>query len=159
MEIKKLIEQFEANFREYYQLLTQLAEGNISYLPGESTWDIRQLLEVLADLEDEIIDLRLKKILEEEHPYLPRIEMERIKADRLYRDLTTAQLVEHVLHQRRELLKLLYSLPREQWQRTGVHEVEGHITFQELVRRMVEKDRLVLDQIRRFVHKSVNPAT
>ncbi len=156
MEIRELISKFEENFREYYKLLHSFGEGNFSYLPSESSWDIRELLEVLADLEDEIIDFRLKKILEEEHPYLPKIRLERIKQNRLYRNFTLDEIVNHILQQRKSFLQILYVLPHEQWERTGVHEDEGHIPFRELVRRMVVKDQAVLKELseKLGVHKN-----
>ncbi len=137
-------------------MLHAFGEGNFSYLPSESSWDIRELLEVLADLEDEIIDFRLKKILEEEHPYLPQIKLDRIKQTRLYRNFTLDEIVNHILQQRKSLLQILYVLPHDQWERTGVHENEGHIPFRELVRRLVTKDEVVLKELseKLGVHKN-----
>jgi len=153
MNVHELINSFESHFREYYQLLNKLNEGNLSYIPNNSSWNLRDLLEMLADLEDEIIDYRLKKILEEEHPYLPQIRMERIRRNRIYRNFPLSRLVHHILQQRRSFLQLLYSLPPEKWERTGVHELEGHITFKEFVRRMIEKDKEILNQL----HQALAP--
>lgn len=144
MEIKELIRIFEENFLEYSKLLRKLKKEN----PHESTSrflpDSEISIAQLTNLENEIIELRLKKILKEEHPYIPQINIENLNHDPHFERLPITQIYDHFLKQKKEVLKLLYSLPIEYWDRTGVHEMEGHVAFKELIRRMVEKDRQIL---------------
>jgi len=151
MEIKELIDLFEENFRDFSALLRQL-EGNSNQktpiqLPSDSQISLGQL----ANLEDEIIELRLKKILKEEHPYIPQINIEKIKNNSPYERLPLPQIRDHFLKQKKELLKLLYSLPSDNWNRTGVHEMEGHVAFKEFIRRMTVKDKQILGHFKSAV--------
>ena len=143
MEIKELINIFEQNFIEYSRVLRKVKKNHSdNSIPQWHDSEIS--LEQLAILESEIVELRLKKILKEEHPYIPQINLEKLKQNYLYSNLSIIQLCDHYLQQKKEILKLLYSIPVENWDRTGVHEMEGHVAFKELVRRMVVKDKQIL---------------
>lgn len=144
MEIKELIDSFEENFREYARLLRSLEEENRSEPRPQILPDSKFSLEQLASLEDEIVELRLKKIIKEEHPYIPQINVDKIKNSSSYERRPLPEVRDHFLRQKKELLKLLYSLPPETWERTGVHEMEGHVAFKEFIRRMTVKDKQIL---------------
>lgn len=144
MEIKELINIFEKNFIEYSRLVRKIKKKYSDESKPSPWYDSEISLGQLTDLENEIVELRLKKILKEEHPYLPQINIEKLKQNSLYDNLTIIQLCDHFIQQKKEILKLLYSIPSENWNRTGVHEMEGHVAFKELVRRMVEKDKQIL---------------
>lgn len=151
MEIKELIILFEENFREFSGLLRRLEENFNGRTPIQLPPDSQISLGQLANLEDEIIELRLKKILKEEHPYIPQINMEEIKSKSPYERLPLPQIRDHFLKQKKELLKLLYSLPSDNWNRTGVHEMEGHVAFKEFIRRMAIKDKQILGHFKSSV--------
>jgi hypothetical protein len=145
--VKELIQDLESNFRQYYAILNQIVQT----IPGENPPAIKELLYSLSNIQDEVVDYRLKKILKEEHPYIPQIQVEKFSEKSFQQSCSLDQLAQNFLTQRRELLKMLYTLPRESWNRTGVHEKEGHISFKELIRRMVEKDQEVLSKLNQVV--------
>lgn len=146
--MRELIELFEGNFKQYNQLLNKL-EGNPYLLQSlGSNAELQEKLSLLTDIQDEIVDFRLKKIISEEHPYLPRINPEHLKQYGIHRQQPLQKIILDFLQQRRALIKLLHALPLENWERTGVHEDEGHISFKELVRRMIEKDRKILEELK-----------
>ena len=151
MEVRELIEIIEGNFHRYYQLLHRLEEDPDFMEIAQETPHFRELLQTLADIQDEVVDFRLKKIILEEHPYLPQIQVDKLKQQGSHSRLPLRQVVQNFLQQRRALLKLLHALPTENWERTGVHEIEGHVSFKELVRRMAEKDQKVLNELRKAV--------
>lgn len=145
--MKELIQDLESNFRRYDAILNQIVRA----IPGENPPAIKELLYSLSSIQDEVVDYRLKKILKEEHPYIPQIRVEKFSGKSYQQPRSLDQLVQNFLTQRRELLKMLYTLPRESWNRTGVHEKEGHISFKELIRRMVEKDQEILSKLNQVV--------
>ena len=145
--MRDLIQYIEGNFRQYFEILNKIGEtGENDHISGEP-YEVRELLYTLAGIQDEVVDYRLKKILKEEHPYIPHIEVEKIKRKGQLQTCSLDQIVQNFLSQRRELLKLLYSLPMESWNRTGVLEKEGHVSFRELIRRLGEKDQQILAQL------------
>lgn len=145
--MKELIQDLETNLRQYDAILNQIVQA----IPGENPPAIKELLSTLSGIQDEIVDYRLKKILKEEHPYIPQIRAEKYNDKSLQQPYSVDQLAQNFLTQRRELLKLLYTLPRESWNRTGVHEKEGHISFKELIRRMIAKDQEILSKLNRVM--------
>lgn len=144
MELKDLINLFEKNFLEYSRLIRKIEEDNSRESSLQSFSKLRIHIRELAKLEEEIVELRLKKILKEEHPYLPSIDVTNINNDSSYQNRPFLEICNHFLKQKKELLKMLYSLPAENWDRTGVHETEGHVAFKEFIRRMNEKDKQIL---------------
>lgn len=151
--MKELIQTIEGNFRLYFEILNKLED--LSQYQGRNgeSHQLKELLYTVSGIQDEIIDYRLKKILQEEHPYIPQIKVNKIEEKSHRQNCSLAQLAQTFLAQRRELLKLLYSLPLESWDRTGVHEKEGHVPFKEFIRRMAEKDRQVIAKLNQVVVK------
>lgn len=144
MELKDLIRLFEKNFLEYSRLIRKIEEDNSRETSLQSFSQLKMHIRELANLEEEIVEWRLKKILKEEHPYIPAIDVQSINNSSSYQTQPFIEICTHFLKQKKELLKILYSLPAENWNRTGVHEREGHVAFKELIRRMTEKDKQIL---------------
>lgn len=145
--MNELIVSLEGNFRRYCEILYRIGENANGAGYPQQAYQVKDLLCILADLQSEVINFRLKKILKEENPYLPQIRVEQVRQRNPHQRDSVAQLAQAFLAQRKELLQLLYTLPTGSWERTGVHEVEGHISFRELVRRMVEKDNQMISEL------------
>ncbi len=152
MEKNALIQQIIDASENFSQVSRDLQEA----LPGLRNSDryrkVYDLLSILAAIQEEVVDFRLRKIVTEEHPYLPLININKLKNQQYEKQLSIQQLSERFLQQRRDLIQLLSELPISMWERTGVHEVEGHVTFGELIRRMTVKDREILGQLERLIH-------
>lgn len=140
MEIQHLIRELESNLHRFHELFAHL-EGSDTGPPS-----LARLVHILSTVHEEVVDYRLKKILREEHPYLPQIDPATLPAP-VSPDSPPQVTATRFLDRRRELIKLLERVPKESWKRTGVHETEGHVTFGELVRRMVEKDLSALEDL------------
>lgn len=140
-EVKRLINQVEENFRTYYTLFHPLAENPNILSNSEDIEKLKSFLFAVTAYEEEIIEFRLKKIIKEEHPYLPPIYPDKFKNHFSTQNEPLAETVEKFLKQRQELVKLLYGTPAVSWSRTGVDEETGHVTFEEIVRMLLKKDR------------------
>ncbi len=148
MEVIDLIHKMESNFRTFYQLLHPLTDANADTPPNIDSVHLEQILEMTTRLEDEIIDFRLKKIQNEEHPYLPTINVTRFKSGHSSLDSSLPACINRFLNHKKNLIKYLYSVPATDWDRTGVHQVEGHLSFNELVRRMIDKDSWLQQELK-----------
>ena len=144
MSVQELAQSLSTASQQYKELLQDLQEaGNTELTP------IIRILQVQLEIHDEVIDLRLKKILYEERPYLPVIDIDKISHDAIYDHCSLPEISETFLELRCELSLLLSKIPQDSWGRTGVHQNEGHITFKELVRRMVKKDVSIINRLQR----------
>ncbi|MCB0261840.1 MAG: hypothetical protein R3C41_20200 [Calditrichia bacterium] len=151
MQNRELIQMVENSSRQYSSLLE-----NVHEIEGTIVHRLTRFLQTLTEIQDEVVDLRLKKILKEEHPYLPMIHVDRIQENTPYRKYSLYEISRTFINQRRELSKFLYNVPEELWKRTGVHENEGHVTFQEFVRRLTEKDHTTILRLQRTVETKEN---
>jgi len=142
MNIEELIDSVEGNLQQYDQTLDRIQQ------PGDnSRSQLTELLKELVDIQDEVVDFRLKKILREENPYLPAIHPKKLRHDLPDQQYSLTEIQNLFLMRRRELIRFLNLTPAGSWSRTGVHELEGHITFKELIRRLVEKDKPIIARL------------
>lgn len=142
MNIEELIDSVEGNLQQYDQTLDRIQQSG-----DNSSSQLTELLKELVDIQEEVVDFRLKKILREENPYLPAIHPEKIRHDLPDQQFSLTEIQNLFLTRRRELVRFLNLTPAENWSRTGVHELEGHITFKELIRRMIEKDKPIIARL------------
>ncbi len=147
-EIKEMVNRIEQNFREYHALLMPVLEDNPAVNDPRKLQEIKNFCSRVAGVEADVIEMRLQKIQEEENPYIPVIETSHVKEINIDEAQNTRQIIRTFLNQRKELVQLLMGVPSDQWNRTGVHAEEGHLSFFEFVRRMIEKDSSNLKELR-----------
>ncbi len=151
LDYRELIKQFETNFRAYYQLLHPLESDTPLKKKLEQNREFYNFLTEQALVQDEVIEFRLHKILDEEHPYLTPIKPEKLKQMAIHKNRSLSELVKQFLEQRKGLLKQLYALPTDAWKRTAILAEEGRVSFGEILRRMIEKDQTVLIHLQEFL--------
>lgn len=150
--MKELIQHIEGNFRQYNRLLGEPQSAPEKVDPSlEDNSLVVELVNRASEIQDEVVDYRLKKILREERPYIPSIRPADFRNASKVRAMSLRSVIRHFLEQRQELVKLLYSLPLDYWERTGVHEKEGHVSFKEFIRRMADKDRDLLEELNKAI--------
>jgi DNA-binding transcriptional MerR regulator len=150
-----LFKEAYQNFQEFEKVANVIPDFIQVHKSGEKVKQILDILLIMVIVQEEVVELRLNKILRLEHPYLPLLDIQKIIEQRRKQNLSIHELINDFLTQRKQFLKLLENLPRDSWQRTGFHEVEGHVTFQELVKRMNEKDTRLIAQLKELVQGEV----
>ncbi len=111
--------------------------------------ELKNFISFLIAVEEDVIEMRLKKIIEEENPYLPAIDTEKLKQKNFYNSDSLKKIIDTFLEQRLDLVKFLQTIPSDIWNRTGVHELEGHVTFEEFIRRILKNDQINITHIRK----------
>lgn len=152
MEKNALIQQITEVSEEFSRIYRDLQDILPSLRNSDRFRKVCDLISIMAAVQEEVVDFRLRKIVTEEHPYLPLININKLKNQQYEKHLSIQQLSERFLRQRRDLIQLLTELPASMWDRTGVHEVEGHVSFGELIRRMSVKDRELMTQLVRLIN-------
>lgn len=147
MDILEIIYTLKDNYYKYISILGHFDSNHIKNYQDCYPEEIDKYIRQLSRIEDEVIEFRLKKILTEEHPYIPIIHADKIKLSNIYPNLSFPEVIDHFLKQRRELLKFLEKLPKEKWVRTGVHEKEGHVEFKEYVERLTKRDASIIEEL------------
>ncbi|OPX35855.1 hypothetical protein B1H10_00275 [candidate division KSB1 bacterium 4484_188] len=148
--VEELIKHLEYNFNSYIQLLNRINRDDLSE-NSDARAKLISFFSTLTAVEDEVIEFRLKKIVEEKNPYLPAINPKKLTESYLNQNLSLAKIRQEFLQQRKMLLNLVHRIPNEYWNRTGVHASEGHVPFKEFVWRMVKRDKQYLSHLSQFV--------
>jgi hypothetical protein len=144
---ESLIKNIEKNLRDFQIIYRRLPRnhGTESVIMNH---ELKDFFGILTAIEEDILEMRLKKIVDQENPYLPAIRKENLKSMSGYYQLSLPDLMRGYLLQKEEILKFINNIPFYNWERTGVHELEGHVTFEELIRRIIKNDQNNLDAIK-----------
>src|SRR4030042_6305355 len=142
---KSRIKNIEENFKDFQSILYSLQQKD-SEENRSSSDTLRDFFTTLMAVEEDVFEMRLKKIIDRENPYLPAIIPDKIKRQNYYDDGTLQEVIEKFLEQKKKLIKFLLNVPYGSWEKTGFHEVEGHVTFEEFIRRMIRNEKLNMSQ-------------
>jgi uncharacterized damage-inducible protein DinB len=141
------LEQVRATGRDLVSLVSGVGDDHLERRPAEGEWSAREVIGHLADAELAYA-MRLRLMVAQDRPRLtwydaqawverfgPIDEDARVSLTR-WRTLRDANV------------RLLESLAEEEWQRGGIHDTDGMLTVETILKRMVAHDRTHLDQIR-----------
>jgi|GEM_PF-535589 len=118
------------------------------WTPSPGKWSILEIVCHMRDMEEDAYLARYRRILGEEGPLLKNIDGDAYALEREYRKLKLGKVLGEWKKLRRETLKLLKNVKDDQWQRAGVHETDGPLTLDTVLRRQaVGNDEAHLGQI------------
>jgi DinB family protein len=104
-----------------------------AFSPVEQCWH-------LADLEREGFGARIRRLLNEDDPYLPDFDGARLARERDYRSRSLGDGLAAFRAERASNLALLSSVGSEQWSRGGRQEGVGRVALCDLPSMMAEHD-------------------
>lgn len=114
--------------------------------PVSKEWSLTEILCHLRDTELEVNRPRLRMLLELEEPFIPARDTDSWAAARDYRNQDASQALHDFITTRVQTVELLRSLDVE-WKRRARHAIFGPTDLLELVKFMVEHDKLHIRQI------------
>jgi len=135
-----LIQNVENNLKDF-QIILRILPRDQKTDSVIKSHALKDFFGNLTAIEEDILEMRLKKIINQEHPYLPAIRIENLKLVSNLYQLSLLDLVQHYLVLKEKILRFINNIPIYYWERTGVHELEGHVTFEELIRRIIKNDQ------------------
>lgn len=118
--------------------------------PAPDAWSVAEVLHHLADAELHQT-VRLRQMLTEDHPVFAAWDEERYAAELGYDVRPAADALTLILSLRHVNVRLLASLPAEQWRRTGVHPEVGEMDVAGWVAHAAEHLKSHVLQARRAV--------
>ena len=104
-----------------------------AFSPVEQCWH-------LADLEREGFAVRIRRLQEEDSPWLPDFDGARIARERDYRRRSLAEGLAAFAHARAATLGALRAVPEAAWTRAGTQEGVGPVSLCDLPVMMAEHD-------------------
>lgn len=118
------------------------------YTPAPGKWSILEIVCHMRDMERDAYLARYKRILAEDTPQLPDVHSDACALEGDYGAQKLNAVVREWTGLRRECLKLLAGVKREQWDRSGIHASAGRLTLADFLRRQaVGNDEAHLGQI------------
>lgn len=134
-----------------------LPEADWGWRPTPESWSLTEIACHLRDGEIEVNLPRVKRILEEDNPFISAVALDEWAAERHYQSQSGPEALEAFANAREEKLALLDGLSPDDWKRPARHAVFGPTTLQELVTFTNEHDRLHLRQMRGNLGQGPNP--
>ena len=135
MEISALIDEYADGPRQLREVLAGMTTEQIDAAPIPGKWSTRQVICHLADFEPVYAD-RMKHVIAEDRPSFAGGFHQQFAQHLAYdqRDIEEElRLVEVV---RAQMVRILRSLPRATFERTGVHSIDGPMSLQTLLERI-----------------------
>ena len=114
--------------------------------PISSEWSLTEILCHLRDTEQEVNLPRLRMMLDLNEPFIPARDTDSWATERDYRNQDAMQAMRDFTKARMQTVDLLSNLVDE-WKRKARHAIFGPTDLQELVKFMVEHDKLHIRQI------------
>jgi FMN phosphatase YigB (HAD superfamily) len=123
-----------------------LSEAKIDFHSTPQEWSIKEVICHLRDVEIEVNIPRIKKILNQENPFIVGEDTDQWAIERNYADQDGNAALESFIKARKVTLDLLENLITE-WDRSARHSIFGSYTLQELVGVMAGHDKNHIRQI------------
>jgi hypothetical protein len=127
---------------ELDDLLSELDEETLRWRPIPNKWSIKEIMCHLRDMEREAYLARYNRILNEDGPFLPNIDQDRLAYERDYINQDAKAALDEFKQLRQETIRTLEAAPPERWSRAGTHEVDGPLTIEQLVVRQIKGNDL-----------------
>jgi hypothetical protein len=123
---------------ELDDLVKDLDEETLAWRPIPNKWSIKETICHLRDMEREAYLARYHKILSEENPFMPNIDQDRLARERDYINQDARAALEEFKGLRGQTIETLGGVPVEAWSRSGIHEIDGPISIEQLVTRQIK---------------------
>jgi FMN phosphatase YigB (HAD superfamily) len=141
----------------YLRSLSEMLPANqwlIQPKPGE--WCLAEIVCHLRDVENEVNLPRLKKIMENNNPFLPGMDTDPWAIERQYISQDCLQALDAFILARKELLHHLSQIQMEDWGRTARHAILGPTRLQEMINIIANHDRLHVQQAQQAIRDTSN---
>ena len=147
-ERRRYLEIVRATPARLKAALKGVPKAVLLFAPAPGKWSILEIVCHLRDMERDAYLERYRRILAEDTPQLPDIDGDLYSLEGDYRNQKLSDVLREWTRLRRESLRLLAGVKREQWDRAGIHETAGRLTMADLLRRhAIGNDEAHLAQI------------
>jgi uncharacterized damage-inducible protein DinB len=126
------IENYETGAKKVSQAIEGLTRDDLLTFPVPGTWSIQQIVLHLADSEQVFAD-RMKRVIAEDNPALLAYDENKWTASLHYPAQSAADAAAMIELTRRQMARVLRSLPESAFERKGIHSQAGPVSLRELV--------------------------
>ena len=148
--LARAIETLRAAPDRFASMTQGLAPAHVTRKPASRVFSILENIAHVNDIEREGYLVRFRRVMEEDTPFLPDIDGERLAIERRYNDRDLASELGAFAAARAEVVLLLEGISPSRLERAGELEKVGKVTLGKLVDMLIEHDRGHLEEIGRL---------
>jgi DinB superfamily len=148
MDFETLISHIDSSPARFAVVLSRLEAADSVEVTRPGEWSAAEVLAHVRTSQD-IIEPRVMAILARDNPPLPAYDETVWMEVGRYAFVSVPEALEIMRLKRRELVRVLKSIPPEAWNRTGIHEVRGPLSVMEIVRGIAQHEDEHIEQIAR----------
>jgi hypothetical protein len=130
--LPQMIDAYLAGVGALRRAVAGMSRDQLAARPVAGKWSTLEVLCHLADF-DPILADRMKRIIAEERPTLIGADENRFAAALAYHDRDAQEELAIIENTRRQLARILRSLPESALQRVGVHNERGPLTLEKML--------------------------
>lgn len=131
-----------------------LAEPDVLHTVDDG-WSPRDALAHLVDTEAGVLAERVRRIVDEDRPFIRSIDAPARLVEGGYRDRSVASLLDELASLRRQHVEWLATLPDVDFARAGDHDEAGEITASDVAHQWAYHDLMHLKQIASMLQGSL----
>ena len=135
MSFQPLIQQYLGGIEELQQAIAGMSPSQLAAAPVPGTWSTQQVICHLADFEPVYAD-RMKRVIAEDQPLLLSGDPDLFAASLAYQERDVQEELAVIAAVRRQMARILFTLPEAAFQRTGQHTTDGPISLETLLTRI-----------------------
>jgi len=135
MSFSSLIQQYLSGVDQLRQAVAGMSPEQLAATPVPGSWSTQQVVCHLADFEPVYAD-RMKRVIAEDQPLLLSGDPDLFAARLAYQDRDVQEELEVVSAVRRQMARILSTLPEAAFQRTGQHSTDGPVSLETLLTRI-----------------------
>lgn len=125
----QLIDRLESAGQDYIWYLSILSEDEIKTAPGAREWSVHQIAAHMRDVEMNAFLPRIRRILKEEHPFVENFDEAEWNRSHYTPDEPLRKINAAFRTARRNVVRLLRSAAKEDWDNWAVHSAYGKISL------------------------------
>jgi hypothetical protein len=137
-EHRVILERMRSSAGAVRRAVKAAPPGRFARPPRDGEWSALETLTHLRDVVVHVHGLRIRRLLYEDAPLFADFDEEGYRRASLARGEATDDLLETIVAEHEQLVRLLESLPDAEWSREGRHPSLGAMSIELLARRVGE---------------------
>ncbi len=146
-EHRAILERMQSSASIVQRAVDAARSGRFTQPPREGEWSALETLTHLRDIVVYDYGLRIRRLLYEVDPIFADFDEESYRRASLARGETTGDLLDTIVAEHEQLVRLLQTLADEEWSRQGRHPSLGVMSIEFLARRVGEHAEEHAEQI------------
>jgi uncharacterized damage-inducible protein DinB len=132
MSLSQLVAEYEKGIQPLRKAVAGMTPAQLKARPIAGQWSTQEVVCHLCDFEPVYAD-RMKRVIAEDNPSLLGADQNRFASKLAYQDRDVAEELDLMDQVRRQMARILRTLPEDALKRVGLHNERGPQTLEQLL--------------------------